>query len=447
MPRRDIGRMHHDGDDLRPSLRGSKLVDADLGPEAEDAARTVELGFIRPAGRRAEAIFLRRDDTDRVEHDLNPLIADLLLECLGRFVRQGGGKIVMVFDPDHGLASSTLRSVTVDGEDRFFLNSAHVFLHFPDKRVVVSARQDSPWRTLITVRSDGPPDTFFHEWEAHAKRDNYLRGRAFFADGEIIERTRHYSWESIVMPAHVKETIRTHVEGFFRHLKAIKAYGVKPRRGLILAGPAGTGKTLLGKVLADTLDASFTWVLPRHIEDASSFKHILALARFVAPTVLFIEDLDLFAQDREARSWVGLGELMNQLDGALENEDIVTIATTNRLEVIEKALRNRPGRFERAVIFEAMDEMGRHSMLRRLLAKAEVSAADLNYLVSATEGCTGAEIEEVTNTLFIRAIDATAQDDDDAPCGQPLPMDRAIMEAAVGEVLTKKRTRIGFNAA
>ena len=53
------------------------------------------------------------------------------------------------------------------------------------------------------------------------------------------------------------------------------------------------------------------------------------MARFVSPTVVFLEDLDLFAEDRESSRGGGLGELMNQLDGAIDNEDIVTIATTN----------------------------------------------------------------------------------------------------------------------
>jgi len=62
----------------------------------------------------------------------------------------------------------------------------------------------------------------------------------------------------------------------------------------------------------------------------------------VAPTILFLEDLDLFGGDRESHGWLGLGELMNQLDGASDNEDIITIASTNRIDVVEKALRNRP---------------------------------------------------------------------------------------------------------
>ena len=92
------------------------------------------------------------------------------------------------------------------------------------------------------------------------------------------------------------------------------------------------------------------------MECVKSFDDFLSLARFVAPTVVFLEDLDLFAQDRQSKDWPGLGELMGQLDGAIDNEDIVTIATTNRLEVIEKALRNRPGRFDRVLRFDTMDE-------------------------------------------------------------------------------------------
>ena len=263
-----------------------------------------------------------------------------------------------------------------------------------------------------------------------------------------------------VLPEAVRQTVRTHVEEFLRNSERLRAMGVKARRGLILAGPPGTGKTLLGKVLADTLDASFLWVAPRHIGRAVSFDEIMTLARFVAPAVLFLEDLDLFGEERERNRGAGLGELMVQLDGAGENEDIVTIATTNRLEVIEKALRNRPGRFDRVVTFEAMDPHLRRKMLERKLQHAVLSDADVAYLVECTEDYTGAQIEELANTLYILALrgenDACPQRgrDGDLGCGQgqtteadAVALDRQLIDAALGEVQVERKRKLGFHAA
>src|ERR1019366_9070056 len=105
-----------------------------------------------------------------------------------------------------------------------------------------------------------------------------------------------YTWESIVIADPVKQSLRTHVEGFLSNIDQLRARGMKGRRGVILAGPPGTGKTLVGKVLADSLGSSlgvsFLWVLPRHVKRPDNIADLLAAARFMAPAVLFFEDLD-----------------------------------------------------------------------------------------------------------------------------------------------------------
>jgi ATP-dependent 26S proteasome regulatory subunit len=287
---------------------------------------------------------------------------------------------------------------------------------------------------------------FGKHWREFTLADNYLRGRAFFADGEIIEQSRRYAWDDILLAEEVKRTIRTHVEGFLTNRDRLKALGVKARRGIILEGPPGTGKTLLGKVLANMLCCSFIWVTPRHVTDAASFNDILTLARFVAPTVLFLEDLDLFGEDRDANMQpMRMGELMNQLDGVVENQDIVTIATTNHIVFVEKALRNRPGRFDRVVHIGTMDESCRARMLAKLLAKANVSPDDLSHLVAATDGYTGAQIEELANTLYILALDSHTHAETTGGNGRVV-VTSALIAAALKEVTVERQAKAGFGA-
>jgi len=437
-------------DDCSASPRVAAMVDANLTPEAAEAAHAVEMALIEQAGRRAVAVFLRRDDCDKLEFQFDELMANVIMECLGRFVRDNGGQVAKVVDLNHDVRlNPTLRSVAVNGEERSFVRQGYVFIHFPHERVAVSAKPAfSPdgGRIAIAVRSDCSPHVFFRHWESYARERNFLRGKAFFADGQIIEREKKYTWDSILIPDEKKEIIRAHTEGFLRNVEVLRKHNVKARRGLILAGEPGTGKSLLGKVLADTLDASFIWVLPRHIQGPESFRSILSLARMVAPAVLFLEDLDLFAADREARCWLGLGELMNQLDGVVDNENVITIATTNRLGVIENALRNRPGRFDRTILFEAMDEPCRRTMFTRLLADAAISHEDMTYLIAATEGCTGAQLEEIANTIFIHAVDRAEEQGLDLH-GELLPVDRASVIAAIGEVVALRKQGVGFHAA
>jgi len=451
--RRRSRRLRVSEEEIEQGANAASLVDLDLVPDAERAARSATMSFIEAVGRRAVSVFLDRDDYEKVEHMFTETLGCLMVECLASFAHGRNGQIALTtrLDRNGSILNPVQHSIEVNGQTHNMLYEGFLFIHFPDELVVVSVE---PVPVMggnalnICVRSNKNSAEFCQRWRDFAREHNYLRGQSFFADGKIIERKRKYSWEDILLPEKTKRMVRTHVEGFLQNRLRLKEMGVKARRGLILAGLPGTGKTLLGKVLADTLDASFMWVSPRHVENTASFDAILSLARFVTPTVVFLEDLDLFAEERGFSSSIGLGELMNQLDGAVDNEDLITIATTNRLDVIEKALRNRPGRFDRVVEFEAMDSKCRNSLLKRLLVNASVSKADMGYIVQSTDGYTGAQLEELSNTLYILAV----RDDDvgvEKARSQkaPIALDRNLIDSALSEVHVERKRSMGFHVA
>jgi hypothetical protein len=430
----------------------STLVDQVLSAQAAAAASNVRRSLINVASARTMAVFLERDDAVKILESFSRLEAYMMLECLSALVRQGQGEITLAarLGNDGEVYEAAQSTVNVAGQVRPLLRDGHLFIHFPNERLVVSAEpvggrgDDSMW---IGVRSSIDSAGFFKRWQEFTRQHNYLRGRSFFADGEIIERDNPCTWDSILLSQAAKRMIQTHVQGFLKNRPRLRDLGVKCRRGLILSGPPGTGKTLLGKVLSSILGTSFMWVLPRHIVNQKSFHEMLSIARNVAPTVLFLEDLDLFAEEREGNKSLGLGELMNQLDGAQDNEDIVTIATTNRLDVIEKALRNRPGRFDRVVEIGPMDELCRRDMLTRLLSRASLEANDMAHLVAATEGYTGAQIAEVANTVYILALDGNNGDENNADADVPVLVGRNLIDAAVDEVRIERTGRLGFHVA
>ena len=438
------------------------LVDPDLTPEAARAGRLAELCLIDSVVRRAVAVFLESDDYQKVKQTKGELMGTLLMECLSAFVHHRGGQVAYAIRlGERGeLVNAVQSMVSSRSGPRLYMECGFLFVHFPRERVAISAEpvdtHTGPGLQII-VRSSHDSATFWREWEEYARGHSYLRGQAFFADGQIIERARKYTWDNILLAEPARRLIRVHVEGFLRNREVLRSHGVKARRGLILSGPPGTGKTLLGKVLADTLEgASFMWVSPRHVQNPASFQEILEVARFTAPTVVFLEDLDLFGEEREGGGGMCLGELMNQLDGAVDNEDLVTIATTNRLDVIEKALRNRPGRFDRVIEMNEMDEMCRRKLLARLLAKAEVSPEDMSYLVEATREYTGAQVQELANTLYILSADSdnprcsgsvVAEGAASGPASEGISVSRQLIDAALQEVHVERKTKIGFHAA
>ncbi len=441
------------------------LVDANL-TDAAKASRDRAMMALTPAvGRRMVATFLGRDDYEKVERRLPTPLGGIMMECLPEYVHGRGGQIAwsIRLSRQGGVINPTLFSVRADGRDRLILLDGYLFIQFAEELVVISADWDCTDGSITAcVRSNVSSGAFLNAWERYAQGHNYFRGRAFFADGKEVQQERAYGWDDILLPDATKQLIRRHVDGFLANRLRLRGLGVKMRRGLILTGPPGTGKTLLGKVLAHTLrGVSFIWVAPRHIPNARSFNGIIELARFVAPTVVFLEDLDLFAEERDRNGWAGLGELMQQLDGAVDNEDIICIATTNRLEVIEKALRNRPGRFDRVVKFEAMDAACRRQFLVKLLAKAVIHPQDAEYLAEATDGYTGAQIEELTNTLYILAAEAEnawagANVSGEAAGlrgavgrgdGQEISITRQFIDTALAELQVERKTRLGFQVA
>ncbi len=426
------------------------LVDENLVEAAKAARHRAIASLIEAQGRRIMVAFLGHDDYEKVEDIMLEPLAHLMLECLPAMTHELGGQVAWSMrNCGNEVQNAILHTAKVDGRSHLILHEGYLFIHLPDELVVVSAepRDDLEDGIRVGVRSSVSPTAFLEKWTSYARQHNYLRGQAFFADGSIVERKRRYGWEDILLPEATKRTICTHVGSFLNNRLRLRELGVKMRRGLILAGPPGTGKTLLGKVLADTLNVSFLWVSPRHVRNAGSFQDIMSLARFVAPAVVFLEDLDLFAEEREGNKWMGLGELMNQLDGAVDNEDIVTIATTNRLDVIEKALRNRPGRFDRIVEIGALDERCRRQLLARLLSRSLIGDGEMAHLIAATTDYTGAQIQELANTIYILAVDGeNAAANGGGECG-PISVDRQLIDRAVNEFRVEKKARLGFHAA
>ncbi|MBE3050168.1 AAA family ATPase [Candidatus Bathyarchaeota archaeon] len=437
------------GEDYQPPPEAQEK--APLPPEAEAARNTITLSLIEPIGRRAAAVFLGHEDYEKLRGTYSFLMASLYMEALPRLVEELGGHVVMAMQFNGVALNAVYDRVTLDGKDRQFALVGHIFICLPGERVVVSAEPAEPAARPalhLTVRSSLSPGAFLNLWRTFTREHNYLRGRAFFADGTLIERKHRFTWDDILLAEDVKLAVKTHVDGFLRHRVCLARLGVKSHRGLILEGPPGTGKTLLGKVLASTMeDTSFVWVSPRHIEGPRSFEDILEVARFVSPAVVFLEDLDLFAEDRDVRGGMVLGELMNQLDGAAENDGIITIATTNRLGVVEKALRNRPGRFDRVLHVAEMEERCRRLLIERLLAKARISPEDVSRLVSASDGYTGAQVEELVNTLYILAVNRHGYASGNGD-GQPsVTIDSPLIAAALEEFKVELKARVGFHRA
>jgi AAA+ superfamily predicted ATPase len=167
-------------------------------------------------------------------------------------------------------------------------------------------------------------------------------GESVFVEREAIPE------EDVILPAGVLDTVRRHVLGIAEHREALLAAGRHLKRGVLLYGPPGTGKTLTVRHLigetAGTTVVLLTGPAIRFIGEATD------LARGLQPALVVLEDIDLVAMDRgEFGPQPLLFAVLDALDGLDGDADVTFLMTTNRVDVLERALAQRPGRVDLAV--------------------------------------------------------------------------------------------------
>ena len=269
----------------------------------------------------------------------------------------------------------------------------------------------------INLEEEAIPSEVLDKLSVHASDfENALKRVQPSAMREVMVEAPQVRWDDIGGLDAPRDRLREGVELPLKHPEAFRRLGIRPAKGFLLYGPPGTGKTLLAKAAARESEANFIATKSSDLlskwygESEQQIARLFARARQVAPTIIFIDELDSLVPARGG----GLGEpqvtervvntILAEMDGLEELQSVIVIGATNRPTLIDPALL-RPGRFDELIYVGTPDTDGRRRILaihtRNMPLGKDV---DLDGLAKRTERFTGADLEDLVRRAGLTAL-------------------------------------------
>jgi transitional endoplasmic reticulum ATPase len=228
--------------------------------------------------------------------------------------------------------------------------------------------------------------------------------------GEDRPTVEHWTWDSLVLPPSTKAELQQ-LQAVIEDPEAARRFGVEPPSGLLLAGPPGTGKTTVAKVLAAQARCSFYPVSGADVmskwvgESERNIRQLFERARANRPSIVFIDEIDAIAGRRgdiEIHD-SQVNQLLSEIDGIGGQRGLFVIGATNRPDQIDPALL-RGGRLSRTIVLGLPDEAGRLALLRMYTTRMPTVDVDLQALAQASDGFSPADLKALTQEAALAAM-------------------------------------------
>jgi hypothetical protein len=259
----------------------------------------------------------------------------------------------------------------------------------------------------------------FEELERLIKRAASYRGKVISLEqtdnysghtGSVrVHKLRSVSRDELILPPKTLQLLDRNVSEFIKQRGRLRELGMPLKKGLLFYGQPGTGKTHTIHYLASQLPEHTTLLVTA--EQVGLLDHYFQLARFLQPSMVVIEDVDLIARSRESMGSACeeslLNKLLNEMDGLREDAEVIFVLTTNRPEQLESAIASRPGRIDQAIEFPLPDVAGRKALVSLYACGLQVPETVVQEIVRRTENASGAFIKE----LMRRSAQFCLQDD------------------------------------
>ncbi|MFX1496413.1 MAG: CDC48 family AAA ATPase [Promethearchaeota archaeon] len=254
--------------------------------------------------------------------------------------------------------------------------------------------------------------------ELKIKNDDFMQAINMIepsAMREVMVEIPNVTWDDIGGLDDVKQELKEAVEWPLKYPKLFERAGIRPLNGILIFGPPGCGKTLLAKAIATESKSNFISIKGPEIfskwvgESEKAVRDIFRKARQAAPSIIYFDEIDAISSGRgEFAGTQVYASIVNQIlvemDGIENRQGIVTIASTNRPDIVDPAFL-RPGRFDRLIYVQAPDFVSRIKILE--VHSKNMPLADdvsLKHVAQITEGYSGADLENLCREAGMEAI-------------------------------------------
>lgn len=420
--------------------RANNLCSAESLDKNANSLSVIEKTYYEYLG--LDIIYYKFFDGDHVSHveDYSTLRHNVRMYALYNLMKNGAIKI----EAFSSAASTTALPIS-------YSDSVTV----PGKGAFVITIQSNPVKELILDLEPYPPRGM--EWGLHAKRsddfqqletliassikqNNMYSNKVFDQFGKFLSLPK-CSFGDIYLDKELKGEIQLHIINYFDPQKrAIKTKNNIPlKRGAIFSGNPGTGKTFLSRVLANTLDSTFMVVT--RIEYPDELMSYFDFMKQFDNGIILFEDIDIYVPDRKTNSPI-VSAMLNGLDGLAPNDNLMVICTTNEVEVLDYAIKDRPGRFDRVFNFPCPNRDIKKEMLVGFCSKHDITAVDMEQVIDKVpESYTGAHLKELYITAVTIALEEGSVNSDDIAI-----LTTELFEKAIVNMKSRARTKTaGFH--
>lgn len=326
------------------------------------------------------------------------------------------------FGPRPGNVSKVLLPSGPDGETLECTRAAVLLVTQGEERAVLLYRGSDPESDAagITIEAISThPEraaAITEEIRRLAHEHNIYRGRVvsfaydmFGERGSVlkIHRRVHLAPEQLILPAKTFEDVRRQVVGVAANRDRLRKAGQHLKRGLLLYGPPGVGKTHTVRYLIGEL--TDTTVVELTGDTLHAIKQACSIARALQPALIVIEDVDLIAEQRDHYGGETplLFTLLNEMDGLDEDADVVFLLTTNRADLLEPALASRPGRVDQAVHIDLPDREARSKLIELYRGGLDADLSEIESVLDRTEGVTASFLKELLRRSAVVAAESS----------------------------------------